>query len=151
MPGRKIFRERCGQHNRSVKVRVTAAPQKLLSFGLFTAGPGELGQLVIDFPQPGRVRRFFDVLQAPFQLLLGFLPLMEAPGKLGVDHAGNSVHNEDLPAGELLGSLQDGNGLFHPTDSVPQRDRRRMLSSQQTDSAQIQRPLDIRQARLEFL
>ncbi len=75
---------------------------------------------------------------------------MEATGKLGVDHAGNPVHNEDLPAGELLGSFQHGNGLLHPTDSVQQRDRLRMLRSQQTGCAQIQRPLNIRQARLEF-
>jgi len=54
---------------------------------------------------------------------------MEATGKLGVDHAGNPVHNEDLPAGELLGSFQHGNGFLHPTDSVQQRDRRRMLRS----------------------
>ncbi len=68
-----------------------------------------------------------------------------------MDDAGNPVHDEDLPSGKLLGLIEDRNRVLHVTDSVQQRNRRCMLSSQQCDGAQIQRLLSVGQARSEFL
>jgi hypothetical protein len=79
----------------TVKVRVASPPQIVLGLGLFALGKSHLSEMIVDFPQPPRVRRFVDVLHAPGQLALRCLPLMEEAGKLGVDDAGNPVHNAD--------------------------------------------------------
>jgi hypothetical protein len=50
-------------------------------------------------------------------------------------YAGDPVHNKDLVAGKLFGPVQRGQGLLHPTASPQQRDRMRVLSSQQGDYA----------------
>src|SRR5258708_17455398 len=76
---------------------------------------------------------------------------MEETRKLGSDDAGNPVHNEDLPSGKLLGLIEDRYRVFHVTDSVQQRNGSCMLSSQQSDGAQIERLLSIGQARSEFV
>ena len=94
---------------------------------------------------------FVDIFDTPNQLLLRSLSLIKAIGKLGVDHSGNPIHHENFPTGKALGFRQDGNGLFHPTDPAQQWNRMCMLGSQQPNRAQIQRLLNIRQPRLEFL
>jgi len=68
-----------------------------------------------------------------------------------MDNAGNPVHNEDSPSGKLLGLIQDGQGVFHVADAVPQRDGGCVLGSQQSDGAQIQSLLSVRQLGTEFL
>src|SRR5205809_4308228 len=64
---------------------------------------------------------------------------MEITWKFGMDHAGNPIHNEELPSGKLLGLIENRDRVFHVTDSVQQRNGRCMLGSQQSDGAQIQR------------
>src|SRR5713226_7590566 len=76
---------------------------------------------------------------------------MEEAGKFGVDDPGNPVHNEDLPSGKLLGLLQYRDRVFHVTHSMQQRDRTCMLSSQQTDRAEIQGLLSASKTWAEFL
>src|SRR6266849_5913202 len=76
---------------------------------------------------------------------------MEKARKFRMDNAGNPIHNEDLPSGKLLGLIEDRNRVFHITESVQQRDGRCVLGAQQSDGAQIQRLLRVRQARAEFL
>src|SRR6266851_10314132 len=76
---------------------------------------------------------------------------MEKVWKLGMDNAGNPVDHEDLPSGKLLGLIQGHHRVFHVADSVQQRDGRCVLGSQQSDGAQIQRLLSVRQTGTEFL
>src|SRR5713226_3524287 len=76
---------------------------------------------------------------------------MEKARKFRMDNASNPIHNEDLPSGKLLGLIEDRNRVFHITESVQQRDGRCVLGAQQSDGAQIQRLLRVRQARAEFL
>src|SRR6266576_4875965 len=76
---------------------------------------------------------------------------MEKAWKLSMDDAGNPIHNEDLPSGKLLGLIEDRYRVFHVTDSVQQRNGRCMLGSQQSDGAQIERLLNVGQARSEFV
>ena len=94
---------------------------------------------------------FDDVVHAPLQLVQSRLALAETVGKLGVDYACDPVDNENFSTRELPGSFQHGNRLVYPGNSMQQRDRGRMLSSQQADRAQVERPLDVRQPRPEFL
>src|SRR5262245_32878911 len=121
MSGRQIFRERSGQYNRLVKVSVAASPQILLRLARLALRAGESRQLVIDLPQPRHVWRLFSVHDAPLQLVMSRLPLMETVWKLRMDGASNPVYNEHLAAGESLGLFQHGNGLFHPSDSSKHR------------------------------
>ena len=151
MPGHNILRKRSDQGNRATKLLITASPQVVFRRGPCSPSERELSKVVVNFPQPARVRRLVDVLQAPDELILRGLPLMEETGQLRVDDAGNPVHNEDLPSGKLLGLFEYRNGFFHVTHSIEQRDRRRMLRSQQTDGAQIQGLLRAAKTGAEFL
>src|ERR1700728_1434520 len=76
---------------------------------------------------------------------------MEETRKLGSDNAGNPIDNEDLPPGKLLGLIEDRYRFFHVTDSVQQRNGRCILGSQQSGGAQIERLLNVGQARSEFV
>src|SRR5712691_8515078 len=105
MPRNDVFRKRSNQRNRPVKTLVATPPQIVLCFGLFPVGKSQLSEVVIDFPQPTRMRRFVSVCQAPGQLILRCLPLMEKVWKLGMDNAGNPVHNKGLPSGQMLGLI----------------------------------------------
>src|SRR5580658_11085541 len=76
---------------------------------------------------------------------------MEQARKLGSYNAGNPVHNEDLPSGKLFGLIQDRDRIFHVADSVQQRDGGCVLGAQYSYGAQIERFLNIGQARVELL
>ena len=67
-----------------------------------------------------------------------------------MDDTGGPVHHEDLPAGKLLGLLQHRHGVVHVANAVQQRDRRGVLSAQQSDGGQVQRFLKVGKARSEF-
>src|SRR4030095_13859857 len=101
--------------------------------------------------KPSARGSFLNVLNTPLQLLLRGLSLMETVGKLRPDRAGDPIHNEDVAAGKFFGPIQYGNRLLYPSDSAQQRNRVRMLRSQQGDHAQIERLLRIRETRLEIL
>src|SRR5207249_9712134 len=59
--------------------------------------------------------------------------LMEAAWELSMDDTGGPVHHEDLPAGKLLGLLQHRHAVVHVANAVQQRDRRGVLSAQQSE------------------
>src|ERR1700693_6292239 len=135
MPRSDVFRERSDQGNRPVKTLVAAPPQIVLCLGLVSVSKSQLSEVVIDFSQPTRMRGFVSVFNAPGQLILRCLLLMENAWKFGMDDAGNPIHYEDLPSRKLLGSIEDGDRVTHVTDPVQQRDGRCVLSPQQPDGA----------------
>src|SRR5207253_7819006 len=89
------------------------------------------------------MRRLAGIRHAPGQLALCRFLLMEAAWELSMDDTGGPVHHEDLPAGKLLGLLQHRHGVVHVANAVQQRDRRGVLSAQQSDGGQVQRFLKV--------
>src|SRR5712692_5650106 len=65
MPRSNVFRKRSDQRNRPVKTLVAAPPQIVLCLGLFPVSKCQLSEVVIDFPQPTRMRGFVSVFHAP--------------------------------------------------------------------------------------
>ena len=144
VPGCDLFGKRSDQCNRPVKVFVATPPQIVLCLGLVSVSKSEFSEVVIDFSQPAGMRGFVSVRYAPSQLVLRRLLLMEEGRKLGIYDAGNPVHHENLPSGKLPGLVEYRDRIFHVANSVQQRNLRCMLSSQQSDCAQIQRLLSVR-------
>ena len=65
MPQSGVFRKRSDKCNRPVKTVVAAPPQIVLCLGLVPVSKSQLSEVVIDFPQPTRMRGSVSVFQAP--------------------------------------------------------------------------------------
>ena len=77
--------------------------------------------------------------------------LLKESGQFGTNDPGNPIHNKDLAAGELLRLVQHRDRVSDVADSAEQRDGRRVLGAQQTDSAQIERLLRVAKTRGESI
>jgi hypothetical protein len=84
--------------------------------------------MIVNFPQPRRMRRFVGVLHTPGEFLLRSLSLVKVAGKLRMHDAGDPVHDENLPARELLSLIQRGNRVLDIPVAPEKRHPRCMLS-----------------------
>src|SRR6266478_4100259 len=107
--------------------------------------------MAVDLTQPPGMRCFVRVRNAPGKLVLRGPPLVEEAGNSGTNDAGNPIHDENLSTGELSGLVQKRERVFHVPDPLQQRDRWRTLCAQQSDGAQVQGLLNVRQTRCELL
>src|SRR5262249_52618258 len=94
-----VLGKRGRQDNRVVEAGVSAELQQSLGSCLIAIGPREFAEMKIDFPQPSGVRRLARMLDTPGQFFPRCLSLVEESRKLGMNHAGDPVHDKNLAAG----------------------------------------------------
>src|SRR5262249_53380514 len=99
VPGCGFLRKRCDQRDRPVKILVAALAKIILRLALFSIRSSEVSQVIVDFPQPPRVRRPLGVWQAQGELALDRLSVTERAGKPGTNDTGEPVQDESLPSG----------------------------------------------------
>src|SRR5262249_16966788 len=88
--------KRRSECDRAVKVRVTAATEVILCPGFVAVATCEFGEMVVHLTQPSGMRRLVDVFDAPLQFLTRSLPLAKKSRNIGIDDAGDPVHDENI-------------------------------------------------------
>src|SRR5262245_13094848 len=147
----RILRKWRSESDWAVKIRIATAPQIILRLGLVTVVTREDGEMVVDLSQPGGMRRLVDVFDAPIQLFTRGVSLTKEARKLCVNYAGDPVHDENVAARQLLCLVENSYRFINIAIAAQERQRRRMLGTQQADDAQVKRLLHRRQTAVEFL
>ena len=102
MTGGSVFGKRRCQCDRTIEIGIAAAMEIIPCFGLVAVAEREFAEMIIDFAQPSRMRRFVCVLNTPGEFFLRRLTLVKISWKLRVHDTSNPVHNENLTARKLL-------------------------------------------------
>src|SRR5262249_14720760 len=82
-----LFGKRCCQCDRVIEVGIAAAMKILLGLCRLAIIQGEFTEMIVDFAQPARMRRFVCVLKTPDEFLLRDLSLAKETGKLAVNYS----------------------------------------------------------------
>jgi len=98
MTGGSVFGKRGCQCDRVIKVGIAAASQVFQSSSSITITQREFAQMIVDFAQPCRMRRFVCVLKTPGEFLLCRFSLVKVTWKLRIHDTGDPVHDENLAA-----------------------------------------------------
>src|SRR5262249_17161514 len=93
-----VFGKWCCQCDRVIEVRIAAATEILLGLRCIAIIKSEFAEMIVDFAQPSRVRRFVCVFKTPGEFLLCDLSLAKEARELGVNYARDPIHDENLPA-----------------------------------------------------
>src|SRR6266542_5222941 len=86
---------RC-QRDRVIEIGIAAAPQVLLGLCCIAVIQREFAEVIINFPQPGRMRRFVCVLKTPSEFLLCSRSLVKVAWEFRMHDAGDPVQDENF-------------------------------------------------------
>ena len=96
--GGLVFGKRRCQRDRVIEIRIAAATKIFLCLSLVTFAKSEFAEMIVDFAQPSKMRRFVGVLNTPGEFLLRSRSLVKVAWKLRTHDTGDPVHDENLAA-----------------------------------------------------
>jgi hypothetical protein len=151
MPRREILGKRRGERDGFLEVGISAQSEILLCHRGIAVQTVQVCQLVVDLPQPPCMRGLISMLDTPAQIRERGLSLVKAAGQLGGDDPRHPPHDEDLSPRQPFRLFEDGDGVPDPAASLQERHVGRVSRPQQSDRAEIEGLLAVRQAGFECL